>query len=424
MLLEFTCKNFRSFRGEVTLSLLPVNAYKEHPENVAETNVPGASSDGVLKAAAVYGPNASGKTNLLRAMGYAQGVVAGRRPPISNETFLGNDDDESEFAFDLLIGGVRYRYGFSLSAKGVVDEYLKCRPKQERMVFERKLLPDGGYEVRQGSKYRGIASKLKGFSDNGLVLGLLSKFGIHDCSVVYGWITGSLVIHDNSQSGLDYGMLLKKLKDLGEANFSNAIKAVKSADLGITGAQLIVGDLTDEERETQRVATDKLKAIFEALTGESVETPEYPGEKITFQFQHLIGGRSVGLGFENESLGTVAMLRLAADFLDAITNGKTLVVDEIERSLHPMLLKNLVALFFDRKLNATNAQLVFTTHELSIMSEDILRRDQFWFVQKDSVEGSSELYPLSDYSPRKDDNVLNRYLYGAYGAVPFIEGVL
>ena len=118
------------------------------------------------------------------------------------------------------------------------------------------------------------------------------------------------------------------------------------------------------------------------------------------------------------------MLNLAVDFLDAIATGKTLVLDEAERSLHPILLRNLVSLFFDRKLNSRNAQLIFTTHDLSIMDGDFMRRDQFWFVEKGGREGASELYPLSAYSPRKDDNILNRYLYGAYGAVPFIEEVL
>lgn len=424
MLLEFSCSNYRSIRDTVTFSMLPVNAYKEHPENLAHVSPVGTGSDGVLSAAVIYGPNASGKTNLLRAMDFARFTVLGFNVPPRREVFFGCENQTTDFSFDLLLEGVRFRYSFSLGPAGVSHECLKARPKQERLVFERTLLPDGSYETRQGSKYRGIAAKLKDFSDNGLVLGLLSKFGVEDCATVFRWFSDSLAIHNKGQDVLDYPLMLKKLKDLGEAGFSSAIQAVKSADLGITGAQLTVDDLTDEERENQRVATDKVKAIFEALIGEAIEPVGSPDKKITFQFQHLIGGRSVGLGFEDESLGTVTMLGLAVDFLDAIANGKTLVVDEIERSLHPVLLRNLVALFFDRELNKSNAQLIFTTHDLSILADDILRRDQFWFVQKDPMEGFSDLYPLSDYSPRKDDNLLNRYLYGAYGAVPFIEEVL
>lgn len=232
-----------------------------------------------------------------------------------------------------------------------------------------------------------------------------------------------LKVYDRAQP-VDYGILLEKLKNLGEDGFSKTVAAVRSANLGITGAQLAVSDLTDEERENQRVATDKVKAIFEALIGKGIEEIEPSDKKITFQLQHVIAGQRVGFGFEDESLGTVTMLNLAVDFLDVIATGKTLVIDEVERCLHPILLRNLVSLFFDRGLNSKNAQLVFATHDPSIMDGDFMRRDQFWFVEKDGQEGSSELYPLLAYSPRKDDDILNRYLHGAYGAVPFIEEVL
>ncbi len=424
MLLEFSCRNFRSFKGTARLTLLPVNAYKEHPENLAAVRPVGTAASGVLSAAAVYGSNASGKTNLLRAIAFARGIVLGVNKSSTRQTFVGCEDEDIDFSFSLFEGGIRYQYDFSVGQKGISYESLTAQPKQQRLVFERRLLPDGAYSIKQGSKYRGVSTKLKGYSDSGPVLGLLAKFGVEDCSTVFDWFSDSLMVHDRGMAVLDYGMLLQKLIDLGESNFSNVISAVKSADLGITGAQLTVGDLTEQEKKNQRVATDKIKAIFEVLVGEGAGKFELPDKKITFQFQHLIDGQRVGFGFDDESLGTVMMLNLAAVFIDAIACGKTLVIDEVERSLHPMLLKNLIALFFDRELNKRNAQLIFTTHDLSIMGEDLLRRDQFWFVQKDPEEGCSELYPLSDYSPRKDESLLNRYLYGAYGAVPFIDRAL
>lgn len=426
MLIEFKCSNFRSFKGDACLSMLPVNAYKEHPDNMAPVRPAGTNAAGVLSVAVIYGSNASGKTNLLRAMDFARGIVLGR-VPLGNggvrEAFVNNAGEPSLFSFSILLGMTRFSYEFVIDDRGVVRETLKAQPKSERLVFERFLLDDGTYRVKQGSTYTGISSKLKGFTDNGLVIGLLSKFGVADCVTVFDWFVNGLRVYDHAQP-VDYGILLEKLKDLGEDGFSKAVEAVKSADLGITGAQLAVSDLTDEERESQKVATDKVKAIFEALTGKGIDEIKPSDKKITFQFQHVIAGQRVGFGFEDESLGTVTMLNLTVDFLDAIATGKTLVIDEAERSLHPILLRNLVSLFFDRKLNSKNAQLIFTTHDLSIMDGDFMRRDQFWFVEKGGREGASELYPLSAYSPRKDDNILNRYLYGAYGAVPFIEEVL
>ena len=142
------------------------------------------------------------------------------------------------------------------------------------------------------------------------------------------------------------------------------------------------------------------------------------------QFRPEIGGRSVGFGLDDESLGTRTMLDLAVDFIDAIDAGRTLFVDEVERSLHPMPLESLVALFFDPGLNEHGAQLVFTTNELLFLKNDGLRRDQIWFIEKDPQSGSSDIYPLSSFSPRKDESLINRYLHGAYGAVPYVDRLM
>ncbi|MGN0077717.1 MAG: ATP/GTP-binding protein [Coriobacteriales bacterium] len=421
MLLSFRCENFRSFKEEAFLSMLPVNAYKEHPENLAPIRPLGANADGVLSTAAIYGANASGKTNLLKAIDFSRCVVLGLISPGSPEwsqSFIGNDSPTC-FEYSIITNGVRYTYFFSIDSNGIVEEELRARPKGERLVFRRALGEDG-YSVTQGSSYAGIKSKLKGFLDKGPVLKLLSSYGLPDCSAVFSWFEDGISII-NRVRPVQFTEILEKLKNLDEESFQKVIKAVGAADLGITGAQLTVSELTDREREQQRIATDKIKAIYEALTGQGMENVPSSNQKITFQFQHVIDGRKVGFGFEDESTGTLTMLNLAADFIDAIACGKTLFVDEIERSLHPLLLKALVGLFLDRKLNTRNAQLVFTTHDLSFLDNDMLRRDQIWFVEKNIESGGSELYPLSSYSPRKDDNILNRYLYGAYGALPFVE---
>ena len=181
--------------------------------------------------------------------------------------------------------------------------------------------------------------------------------------------------------------------------------------------------MTEDEKSAQKENADKLAAVFEALTGQKPNGVEIPDKKVAMQFRHEIGGHNVGFGLDDESLGTRTMLDLAVDFIDAIDAGRTLFVDEVERSLHPMLLESLVALFFDPELNEHGAQLIFTTHDLSFLRGGELRRDQIWFVEKDPQSGSSDIYPLSSFSPRKDESLINRYLYGAYGAVPYVEKV-
>ena len=426
MLLEFRCENFRSFREEASISMLPVNAYKEHPDNLIPARVPGSNAEGVLSVAVLYGTNASGKTNLLRAVDFARGLIVGVIHPghlQKRNNFVG-DARPTRFGFSFIVDGERYEYDFAFDERGVVEEGLRLRPKAERLVFRRTRLNNGEYEVKQGSKYPGVVTRLRGYSDNGLILGMLAKYGIGPCSAAIDWFSNSLSII-NRDDPIDYGSLLEKLVRIGKDNFEKVITAIGSADLGIAGAQLAVDEMTEADRAIQREAVDKLEAIFEALVGQKPDGGiPVPDKKVALQFRHVIDGKGVGFGLENESLGTITMLDLAADLIGAIDAGKTLFVDEAERSLHPVLLKNLVSLFSDRCLNRRGAQLVFTTHDLSFLSNDLLRRDQIWFVQKDAESGASELYPLSSFSPRKDESLMNRYLYGAYGAVPFIDGIL
>lgn len=422
MLVEFRFKNFRSFKGEAVLSMLPIKAYKEHPSNLLPVAPKGTGAQGILSTAAIYGPNASGKSNILRAIDYARALILGlARPaaPGGAPAFVGSEDEPNEFCFCIVAGGARYDYELAVRGGGVVREELRTYPKGDRLVFRRSALPGGSYEVEQGSYYPGIASRLRGFSDGGPVLGLLAKYGIRECSDVYDWFSERLVVRNQAATPLSYPDVVERLRGLSSRSFERVVDALRAADLGIRGVQLAVEPLTEEEREQQRVLLEKASAVYAAITGEEPPAAAAPGEKVTFQLQHLIGGRSVGFGFDDESFGTVTMLALAADLLDAMERGQVLAIDEIERSLHPVLLRRLVGLFSDRHLNDKNAQLVFTTHSLSLMAGDLLRRDQIWFVEKSGETGESDLYSLAAFSPRKDDSVLNRYLRGAYGAVPY-----
>lgn len=425
MLIEFRCENYRSLKDAASISMLPVNAYKEHPENIIDADIPGANADGVLSSAVIYGTNASGKTNLLRAAHFACHLVLGALHPghlKRRENFVGNEGP-TKFGFSFMASGERFEYDFSFDGKGVVSEELRARSRSERLVFRRERTSDNGYVVKQGSRYAGIASKLKSYSDNGLVLGMLSKYGVGPCERAMEWFSSRItVVNREAPSG--YDEILAKLAKIGPDNFSKVMSVVSSADLGISGAQLDVDDMTEEELQAQRGAADKLAEMFEVLTGERPESVRVPDKRVALQFRHVIDGRGVGFGFDDESLGTVTMLDLAADFIDALDSGRALLVDEAERSLHPLLLKSLVALFSNKEMNPKGAQLIFTTHDLSFLSNGLLRRDQIWFMQKAPDTGSSEIYPLSSFSPRKDESLANRYIYGAYGAVPFFDGGL
>lgn len=425
MLLEFSFKNFRSFKDEAVFSMLPVNSYKEQQENIHPQNIPGTGTDGVLTAAAIYGPNASGKTNLLRAVHFSRNLILGIVHPAHlarRQSFVGNTSPTS-FSYTFYTDGTRYEYEFALDDDGALSETLSVSPKAKRLVYERSRNDDGTYSVKQGSKYTGISTKLKGYTDPGLVLGMLANYGIDPCVKAMRWFADNLVIA-NREAPITDAELMDKLAALSEAKFKKVIRAISSADLGITGVQLKVDDMTENEKTVQKENASKLAAVFEALTGQKPNGVEIPDKKVAMQFRHEIDGRSVGFGLDDESLGTRTMLDLAVDFIDAIDAGRTLFVDEIERSLHPMPLESLVALFFDPGLNEHGAQLVFTTNELLFLKNDGLRRDQIWFIEKDPQSGSSDIYPLFSFSPRKDESLINRYLHGAYGAVPYVDRLM
>lgn len=425
MLLEFSFKNFRSFEDEAVLSMLPVNSYKEQQENIHPQNIPGTGTDGVLTAAAIYGPNASGKTNLLRAVHFSRNLILGIVHPAHlarRQSFVGNTSPTS-FGYTFYTDGTRYEYDFILDGTGALSETLSVSPKAKRLVYERTRNADGTYSVKQGSKYPGIVTKLKGYTDLGLVLGMLANYGIEPCVKAMHWFAEDLVIA-NREVPISDAELMDKLAALGQDKFRRVIKAIGSADLGITGVQLKVDDMTEDEKAAQKENADKLAAVFEALTGQKPNGVEMPDKKVAMQFSHAIGEHNVGFGLDDESLGTRTMLDLAVDFIDAIDSGRTLFVDEVERSLHPMLLESLVALFFDPSLNENGAQLIFTTNELLFLKNNELRRDQIWFVEKDPQSGSSSIYPLSSFSPRKDESLINRYFNGAYGAVPYVNQLM
>lgn len=425
MLLEFRFENFRSFKEAATLSMLPVNSYKEREENVYGVDIPGTGASGVLTAAAIYGGNASGKTNLLRAVHFSRNIVLGIEHPARlarPQRFVGSAEP-SHFGYTFYSGGTRFEYDFSLDDAGVVEEELRIRPKAERLVFRRKRLGDGSYEIKQGSMYSGVKARLRGYADGGLILGLLASYGIEPCVAAMDWFRQGLVVANREQPTPD-AAIIEKLASLDHEKFERVIRAISSADLGIVGVQLDVDDMSEAEKVAQRESADKLAAVLEALTGQRPSGVETPDKKATLQFRHVIGGRGVGFGLDDESLGTMTMLDLAVDFIDAIDSGRTLFVDEVERSLHPVLLESLVGLFSDQSLNDRGAQLVFTTHDLSFLRNGSLRRDQIWFVEKGAETGVSEVYPLSCFSPRKDESLMSRYLHGAYGAVPYVDGTV
>lgn len=442
VLRSFRLGNHRSFRDEHELLLMP--AYdKTRP---------------VVPVAAIYGANAAGKSNLLDGLRFmAEAVRDSYRSwhpeggvPRSPYQLDPAADDPSVFVADVVVGGVRQVYGFVVDDERVREEWLYAYPRSRRRVlFER-----GDDGVSFGSTVSGQRSRKTELlaeltRPNALFLSLAAQVGQPDLLPAYHWFAGSpgTLRFVDGFAGRDLGKVTTQVARLLERDPSSKrllLDLLAAADFGITDihveqieqvtpsqfrvARRLVGLGSGEGSfRTQEVLRrfieenpfplrDGSAAYRVPTSAEVADLPEIGSTRL--RFAHGAGG--VLLDLADESAGTHAWLSVLPAALSALEGGATLVVDEIDTSLHPRLTSSLIRLFRS-EANPHGAQLLFTTHDATLLGttfgDDVLDRDQVWFVEKDS-DGASRLYPLTDFYPRKGENTERRYLVGSYGGVP------
>ena len=413
MLLRFRFSNFRSFREEQELSLVAGSSLKEpdtlliHPPNLKES---------VLPSAAIYGANASGKTNIIRALLFVAGAVGQSYrgwPPdrtIGYEPFFTSKKsaaEPSQFEVDFLIDGVRQCYGFRLDAKEILEEWLFVYPKGKKQTwFHRRHGKPISFSAKMPGANRVIESLTR---KNSLFLSAAAQNNHEALMPAYKWLTELLFVAD---AMADRSIYLSHTADLckdslvGEA----VARLVRAADLGITGMQIEQMQLSEEVKK-------KLETIASVL--ELKEVPVRPANS-RIRLLHKFGDETLPFDEDKESAGTIAYLRVLGPIVRALNKGAVLCVDEIDASLHPLLASQLVRLFNDPSTNSKGAQLIFNTHDATLLGRANLRRDQIWFTEK-SDDGTSHLYPLTDFKPRQNENLESGYLQGRYGAIPFLN---
>ncbi|MFH9429992.1 ATP/GTP-binding protein [Streptomyces sp. NPDC017615] len=412
MLLSFRVANHGSLRDPQELNLVP--AY------TAELPA--------LPVVAIYGANASGKSTVMDAYRFFQKAVRESQArwlpgdPVERRPFLLDHDtrrSSSSYAVDLLIDGVRHVYGFSVGDRSVEQEWLYSYPKaRRRVLFER-----AGGSVTFGASLAGErAAAERIMRANSLYLSAAAQSGHATLGAVWEALQRTNVIDDQTRQALmKAGSLTATVFDSFERlGIARAEELLAAADLGVHG----VRPGQDEDPGLRRRFGEKVwEEHFAAGLGDAAAAFRQVMTR-QLQFVHRVGGEEFLLGAEDESAGTKTWLNLVSLALLAITSGDQLWIDEVDVSLHPLLTAKLVKLFQSTELNPLGAQLVFTTHDASLLGtmlgEEVLRRDQIWFVEKDAATGASELYPLSDFKPRKGENFERRYLAGSYGAVPLL----
>lgn len=420
VLLRFRVANWASIRDEQELSLV---AADDH-EDLAVRHIPGTDLK-ALPVVGVLGANASGKSNLMTAMAYARDAVrhshsrwsprgGTHRVPFALDD--ASSSEPSEFAFDFVSGGVRYEYGFAVDDSSVVSEWLYSWPHgRPRVLFDR----EGPQKIKLGPGLRkGFGSRTQMVKESVRPNSLFVSAGAAGnhplLTRVYDWVNRMGMAFD----GNAHVRLELTLRMLSGPEKELCTLLLRYADLGITGVR-------SEEREMPKEAAAHFAAGFKVLHPDGPPADlEGWRQSPEIVVAHRTPDGSRELPYGSESHGTHTWLELVGVAVRALTEGRVLVIDELDARLHPNLAGQLVRLFSEPETNPHGAQLVFNTHDVTLLSRrsfGYLTRDQTWLTEK-GVDGATGLVALREYKVRDGrDDVVKKYLLGNFSAVPYFD---
>lgn len=405
MLLEFKCKNHKSIRNEVVFSLLATK------DNVNEKYLYDFNNLNVLKSAVIYGANGSGKSNFIDSIVFMKSLVVNSinyQPGTGISYFphkLNGMESESSYSMQFVKDGIRYAYGFSIQQMLIKDEYLYYFPKgRQAKIFDRN-----GLDFEEGSKFKGRFNNCKEIlKPNRLLLSCAANFtNIEEIENSFRFFSEELIIYsnENQNNWMQYS--------LQQFNSNPEIKKLALSFMREIGIDIKDIKINIEESEFPQSAlpdflSDEFKSrILSEGLHKITATVEYPTFKTDL--------------FSEESTGIQKLFAFLCPFLDIIIKGKVLICDELETSLHESLVYSLLKAFLSFTGDA-QSQILFTTHDTSLLSLDLFRRDQIWFTELNGDDRSTELYSLAEIKNiRKDENYGKGYISGRYGAIPMLN---
>ncbi len=407
MLIRFSFKNFKSFKDENLLDM-EATALKEHEYNIAKTE-----NIDLLKVAAIYGANASGKTNVLQAFDYMKKRIlvsddSKKNSPIDEEniySFMINNEPISLEVEILAKNNKIYKYGFEVLKNSIISEWLYIkRINKFYTIFEREK---NNVTMKSNNKISGLAN----IDERTLFLNIYSKIDKdnEDFNNVYEWFVNANYLDLGNPRFEDFINNRISLKILSDEKYKKELlRFIKTFDSGIEGIKT-TPDSIEEVQNNNRVV--KVELIHR---GEDNKLKALP--------------------LDLESNGTRKMFHLFDFFMDALKNGMVLFIDELDAKLHPLLTRYIINLFHNSETNIGKGQLIYSTHDTVNLNKDTFRRDEIWFTEKNR-DGVSEIYALSDYILEDDEDSKNKigkkvrndatynkdYLTGRYGAIPVLE---
>ena len=405
MLIRFSFKNFKSFKDENVLDM-EATSLKEHEYNVVKTD-----NVNLLKVAAIYGANASGKTNVLQAFDYMKKRIlvsddSKKNSPIDEDnvySYMINNEPISLEVEILAKNNKIYKYGFDVLKDSIVSEWLYIKKINKfYSIFEREK---NNVTMKSNNKISGLAN----IDERTLFLNIYSKIDKdnEDFNNVYDWFVDANYLDLGNPRFEDFINTRISLKILSDEKYKKELlRFIKTFDSGIEGIKTTPNSL-EEVQNNNRVV--KVELIHR---GDDNELKALP--------------------LELESNGTRKMFHLFDFFMDALRNGMVLFIDELDAKLHPLLTRYIINLFHNSETNIGNGQLIYSTHDTVNLNKETFRRDEIWFTEKNR-DGVSELYALSDYildddrdeksgkKVRNDATYNKDYLTGRYGAIPVLE---
>lgn len=421
VLLSFRAANARSFKDQFELSLLATGvAERSYVRKVGWRE--GGSPVSVLAVATIFGANGSGKSNVLKVMddmrfqvlhSFRHGDPEGGMPRRPFALDRAARSLPTRFEIDLVLNGVRHEYSFSINDKRVLEEWAFWYPKgRSALLFQREgdHVEVGGVE-RQ--KSRAVLELLR---PNALFLSTAASAGHPALLPVYRWFSRNLLLAEADSRQVRQALTTDMLND--ERRREQILALLQAADLGVTGAKKHEPDPVMQERLRRAVR------ILNGLEGEPDGDDGPTFDELGVRLTHRGVDGDIELDADDESLGTRVWFGLIGPVVQALEAGSVFLADELDASLHPALVAELVRLFQDPVTNPLRAQLVFNSHDASLLGDAVgdrlLGRDQIWFTEKRN-DGTTRLYPLVSLEPRKQESIGKRYLAGRYGATPILS---
>jgi AAA15 family ATPase/GTPase len=413
MLVQFSVANYKSIKDKITLSMVTDKPKKGDDRLVYPTGFKAAPY--LTNIAAIYGPNGSGKSNIVKALDTMRDFINDsfkdkqRGEEIEVTPFLFSKDTKeapTEFEITFIHADYLFQYGFVADKNSVHEEWLFATPKKGQRQRAQTWLERERQEITVGKEIVGeVQSWKKATRENALFLSTAVAMNADAFAIPFMWIKEFLRII--IPLGLSPAFTVKQIKDT--EHHKRISQLLRHMDAAFHDVKVVEREFTELDLP-ENMPLEIKQEILKDMKGKSIT--------------HIFGvhptdyGEEYHLPFDEESLGTQRLFSLIGPWLDVLDNGYTVIIDELQNSLHPFLVRGLIELFGNSEYNKKNAQLIFTTHDTDAMN--YLRRDQVWLMSRGEL-GASQMESVADFAGRPDEAMEKRYHSGRYGALPNIR---